>query len=233
MSNIAIIPARGGSKRIPGKNIKNFCGKPIIAYSIEAALSSNLFDEVMISTDDDEIAAIAKKWGAKVPFMRSAKNANDHATTMDVLKEVLQEYFKLNKEFLYGCCIYPTAPFVNDSLLHEAYKKLIKHDFDSVFPIVKYSYPIWRSLKIKNDKAEMWWPENLNKRSQDLLPAYHDAGQFYWFNIKRIFKSDSLFTINTGVIILDEMQVQDIDNLQDWQLAEIKYQYLQQMNANV
>jgi pseudaminic acid cytidylyltransferase len=226
MNNIAIIPARGGSKRIPKKNIKEFCGKPVIAYSIETALSSKLFDEVMVSTDDEDIVEIAIQYGAKIPFIRSVENAGDHATTFNVLKEVLQNYKQLNRKFEYACCIYPTAPFVTNSLLDEAYKKLIEQDFDAVFPVVQYSYPIWRSLKVEDDKIGMWWPENINKRSQDLPPSYHDAGQFYWFNIEKILQAGSLFTANTGAVLTDELHAQDIDTLQDWELAEFKYRYL-------
>lgn len=226
MSNIAIIPARGGSKRIPRKNIKPFCGKPIIAYSIEAALASNLFGEVMVSTDDEEIAEVAKKYGAYIPFMRSKKNADDFATTHDVIKEVIETYEQRGHAFSYGCCIYPTAPFITSSLLHEAFKKLVDNNFDCLFPIVKYSYPIWRSLKIEDNKVSMWWPENVNKRSQDLPASYHDAGQFYWFNIEPIMNKGSLLDDNTGAIVVDELQVQDIDTLSDWEVAEIKYKYV-------
>jgi N-acylneuraminate cytidylyltransferase len=226
MSNIAIIPARGGSKRIPQKNIRPFCGKPIIAYSIEAAIASNLFDEIMISTDDASIAETAMHYGGKVPFMRSSENANDYATTFDVLKEVLLQYKQVNKNFEYACCIYPTAPFVNNSLLNQAYKKLTEQDFDMVFPVVQYAYPIWRSLKLENDKISMWWPENVNKRSQDMPASYHDAGQFYWFNTAKILEAGILLTPNTGAVVTDELKVQDIDTLQDWQLAELKYKYL-------
>jgi pseudaminic acid cytidylyltransferase len=232
MSNIAIIPARGGSKRIPGKNSKSFCGKPIIAYSIEAALSSKLFDEVMVSTDDENIAALAKQYGVQVPFMRSEKNADDFATTFDVLKEVLEKYKQCGKTFEYACCIYPTAPFINSTLLQHAYKKLTEKDYDAVFPVVQYSYPIWRSLKIEEDKIKMWCPENLDKRSQDLPASYHDAGQFYWFNIERVLQAGTLFTGNSGAVIIDELHVQDIDTLQDWELAQIKYQYLHSKSFN-
>ena len=230
--NIAIIPARGGSKRIPKKNIKEFCGKPIIAYSIEAALASELFEEVMVSTDDDAIASMALQYGAKVPFKRSEKNADDYSTTFDVLKEVLLQYKKTNQSFTYGCCIYPTAPFINSALLHEAFKKLINQNFDTVFPVVKYAYPMWRSLKLEDDKITMWWPENLNKRSQDLEASYHDAGQFYWFNIERILQTESLYTQNSGAIVIDDFHAQDIDTFQDWQMAELKYKYLQQLHNN-
>jgi N-acylneuraminate cytidylyltransferase len=228
-NNIAIIPARGGSKRIPGKNIKEFCGKPVIAYSIEVALASKLFEEVMVSTDDDAIVKVALQYGANVPFKRSEKHADDYSTTFDVLKEVLLEYKKTNQNFKYGCCIYPTAPFINNALLHEAFKKLTEQNFDTVFPVVQYAYPMWRSLKLEDDKITMWWPENLNKRSQDLEASYHDAGQFYWFNIERILQTESLYTKNSGAVVIDDFHTQDIDTLQDWQMAELKYKYLQQI----
>jgi len=227
ISAIAIIPARGGSKRIPRKNIKSFCGKPIIAYSIEAAISSNLFDEIMVSTDDKEIALIAKQYGASVPFMRSKKNADDFATTFDVIKEVIESYKKIDWSFKYGCCIYPTAPFVTTTLLHQAFKKLVDNNFDTAFPVAQSSYPICRSLKIEDNKVSLWWPENLNKRSQDLPFSYHDAGQFYWFNVENIMQKGMLLTDNTGAIIIDELQAQDIDTLDDWKIAEFKYKYLQ------
>lgn len=221
MKKLAIIPARGGSKRIPRKNCKDFLGKPIIAYSIEVALKSNLFDEVMVSTDDEEIASIARKYGAKVPFMRSAETANDYATTMDVLNEVILEYKKRNFEFDYACCIYATAPLIRSSDLKKGFDLLISQNYLSVYPIVAFSYPIWRGLKFTNDKINMVWPEYANARSQDLPKVYHDAGQWYWFNTINI--SDSLLTNNTSCIILDEIRVQDIDNEDDWNIAELKF----------
>lgn len=220
MKNIAIIPARGGSKRIPRKNIKEFLGKPIIAYSIEAALNSGLFKEVMVSTDDEEIAEIATKYGAIVPFLRTEENSNDFATTADVLFEVMANY---SEEYDNGCCIYPTAPLVTIEKLKDCYTNLIRQDYDTVFPVVKYSYPIQRSLCDNNGKIEMVWPHNLEKRSQDLEDRYHDAGQFYWFNIAKFFKSKKLYSDNSGYIIMDELFVQDIDNETDWKLAELKY----------
>ncbi len=223
MGNLAIIPARGGSKRIPRKNIKDFLGKPIISYSIEAALNSKLFDEVMVSTDDDEIAEVAIKYGAKVPFLRSIKNSDDYSTTMDVIKEVIINYkTKMNSEFEYGCCIYPTAPLVKIEHLKIGYNKLISSDYLTVFSAVEFSYPIWRGLSINDDStAKMIWPQHLNDRSQDLKKVYHDAGQWYWFKTKEL--SDSFFSGKIAVIKLDETEVQDIDNLTDWKLAELKY----------
>lgn len=223
MKKLAIIPARSKSKRIPGKNIKNFLGKPIIQYSIEAALKSNLFDEIMVSTDVDTISKIAKSLGAKVPFLRSEKNADDHASTAAVVEEVLDTYLKYNKSFDYFCCIYPTAPFISKNILCSAYTKLIESNFDSVFPLVKFSYPIQRGLEITNNKVKMLWPENISKRSQDLKDAYHDAGQFYWMKTDAFLEKKCLYTENSGAIILSEMEVQDIDNYTDWEIAELKY----------
>ncbi|MBC5992146.1 pseudaminic acid cytidylyltransferase [Pontibacter cellulosilyticus] len=228
MKAIAIIPARGGSKRIPRKNIRDFLGKPIIAYSIEAALNSGLFDEVMVSTDDAEIADIASKYGARVPFMRSAATSDDFATTAAVIKEVLENYSAAGKKFDLGCCLYPTAPLVNKASILATHELLTVQNHDTVFPVVKYSYPIWRSLKMEDSKVSMNWPEHVNSRSQDLPAAFHDAGQFYWFNVERFLQQQSLFTANSGAIELDELEVQDIDNLTDWKLAELKYQLLNQ-----
>lgn len=224
--NLCIIPARGGSKRIPRKNIKNFMGKPIIAYSIEAALNSGIFDEVMISTDDEEIAEIGRKYGADVPFMRSKKNADDFATTVDVLLEVLNVYEDSGKKFENICCIYPTAPFVTDTILIEALEKLSGEDLDAVFPVIPFGYPIQRSLKIKNDKLQFFYPEFENSRSQDLEKAYHDAGQFYFIKTKYLIKNKSIFSSNTGSINITEMEAQDIDTETDWKLAELKYELL-------
>lgn len=227
MNNLAIIPARGGSKRIPRKNIRDFLGKPIITYSIETALASSIFEEVMVSTDDEEIAEVAKKYGASVPFMRSKENADDHATTVDVLLEVLNKYKEENKHFDNGCCIYPTAPLLKSTYLEKGYSKLIDEAFSTVFPVVEFSYPIQRSLKInEKGKAEMFWPQHLESRSQDLPKAYHDAGQFYWFNVEDLLKEKKLFSKNSGAIILPHSRVQDIDTEEDWKLAELKAKLL-------
>lgn len=223
MSNLAIIPARGGSKRILRKNIKDFLGKPIIIYSIESALNSGLFDEVMVSTDDVEIANIALQYGAKVPFLRSIKTSDDYATTFDVIEEVIEKYELDNFKFKNACCIYPTVPFINGNKLKEGYEKLIKEKYDSVFPVMKFSYPIQRSLKITKSKVELFYPQFLNTRSQDLEESFHDAGQFYWFDIDKIKKNRKIITDNSGVIVIDEKEGQDIDNETDWLLAEMKY----------
>lgn len=227
MRRIAVIPARGGSKRIPRKNIKDFLGKPIIAYSIEAAIASELFDEVMVSTDDPEIAEIARIYDSKVPFVRSKKNSNDFATTADVLIEVLDEYKKKSEEFAYLCCIYPTAPFVTAEKLKSSFNLMIEKDADSVIPVVRFSYPIQRALRInENSGLEYLWPENSNKRRQDLEETYHDAGQFYWIKSRELFISKQLLQRKTIPYVISEMEVQDIDNPDDWNLAEIKYKLL-------
>ncbi len=224
---LCIIPARGGSKRIPRKNIKDFLGKPIIAYSIEAALDSGLFDEVMVSTDDEEIAEVAKKYGASVPFFRSEENSNDYATTVDVLLEVLVEYEKIGFFFHTACCVYPTAPLIQQQPLKEGLEKLLTEGLNVVFPVVSFGYPIWRGVKWESNKLVMVWPDNLNKRSQDLEEIYHDAGQWYWFLTEELQKNKQLMGKNSSGITIDRLQVQDIDNITDWKLAELKYELLQ------
>lgn len=228
MKIVCIIPARGGSKRIPKKNIKTFSGQPIIAYSIQNALNSNLFDEVMVSTDDPEIAEIAVKLGAKVPFLRSAKMADDFAPTIDVVREVVAAYAKKGVEFDRVCCLYPCAPFVTIDLLKSGLDLLEKEKFDSVFPVVAFAYPIQRALKVSETKrTEMFNPEHLASRSQDLEKAFHDSGQFYWLNISAILQKNQVITDNSGVIEVSELNSHDIDTLTDWKLAELKYALLQ------
>jgi|SRR5690554_3626088 len=227
MGNLCIIPARGGSKRIPRKNIKDFLGKPIIAYSIETALQSGLFDEVMVSTDDEEIAEVAKKYGAKVPFFRSEENSGDYATTADVLLEVIKKYEKSGKQFDDICCVYPTAPLVSSKHLQEGYRKFKYEERDTVFPVVAYTYPIWRGLLMDGEgKSSMIWPENRNVRSQDLETVYHDAGQWYWVQNQAFNEQKRLFTENSSSIILSSLEVQDIDLSSDWTIAEIKFSML-------
>ena len=220
MSAIAIITARGGSKRIPKKNIKEFCGKPIIAYSIEAALASGVFDEVMVSTDSEEIAEVARKYGAQVPFMRSAKTSDDFATTRDVLLEVVDEYEKRGKTFDRMACLYPTAPFITGEKLREAMRMLDRDEVDVAYPVIPFSYPPLRGLVIENDLLIRKWPEYENARSQDLETIYHDCGQFYVYKVDAFVQTANL---RVAPIIVDELEVQDIDNETDWKLAEIKY----------
>ncbi len=225
MKNLCIIPARGGSKRIPRKNIKEFLGKPIIAYSIETALETGLFDEVMVSTDDVEIAEVAKQYGAKVPFMRSAEAASDFATTADVLKEVIAKYKELGLEFDNFCCFYATAPLVQSNDIISAFERLQSSDFTCVYPVVQFSYPIWRCLDIAEDGTmKRHWPEYENSRSQDLPKEYHDTGTFYWYKTKEWL----IGNMKTGGIIVDETSIQDIDTETDWNLAEMKYKLLKQ-----
>ena len=227
---IAIITARGGSKRIPKKNIKEFCGKPIIAYSIRAALDSGIFDEVMVSTDSEEIAEIARAYGAKVPFMRSAKTSDDFATTADVLMEVLERYQEMDRTFDVMSCIYPTAPFVTPQKLQSAYDTLKKEQAVMAMPVVAFSYPPQRSYVLNGNMLEMKWKENYNKRSQDLEKMYHDAGQFYMYQVEAFVRLKGQMTESIVPVIIDEMEVQDIDNESDWKLAELKYQMIKMRN---
>lgn len=225
MGTIAIITARGGSKRIPGKNIRDFCGKPIIAYSIQAALDAGIFDEVMVSTDSEEIAEIARLYGANVPFMRSEKTADDHATTNDVLKEVLTEYEKRGQTFDVVVCIYPTAPFVTAEKLRNAVRLMEEKGADGVTPVVRFSFPPQRALVIRDGGLQYEFPEYSATRSQDLEPIYHDCGQFYVMksgNIRET-KPEKLTVIP---YIVSELEVQDIDHEEDWKMAEIKYQLM-------
>lgn len=226
--NIAIITARGGSKRIPRKNIKDFCGKPIIAYSIEAAISSNLFDEVMVSTDDLEIVSVARFYGANVPFMRSRKTSDDFATTEDVLIEVLGEYKKNGQEFDNLCCIYPTAPFVTVKKIQEAMQLMELKRPEQILPLVPYSFPPQRcNIISSNGFAEYKFSEYKTTRSQDLEVWYHDAGQFYIYDVKKFLACKGNCT-EFLPIFLSELEVQDIDNEVDWKIAELKYKYLNQ-----
>ncbi|MBQ7657446.1 MAG: pseudaminic acid cytidylyltransferase [Butyrivibrio sp.] len=226
MKTLAMITARGGSKRIPRKNIKEFNGKPIIAYSIEAALGSGVFDEVMVSTDDEEIAEIARNYGAKVPFLRSEKTSNDFATTTDVIEEVLDTYKERGEEFDIFCCIYPTAPFITSKRLKDAVEELAKSDADSLIPVVRFSYPPQRAMEVHDGRLVFRQPENLKKRSQDLEPHFHDAGQFYVVRSESFFKNHGIMVGDILPMELSELEVQDIDNEVDWKLAELKYNLL-------
>lgn len=223
MSSLCIITARGGSKRIPRKNIRDFLGKPIIAYSIEAALKSEIFDEVMVSTDDEEIAQVAREYGANVPFMRSSATANDFASTRDVLLEVLEEYEKRGKTFDFFSCIYPTAPFVTAEKLKAAFNKLKNSDADELTPVIPFSFPPQRAFVIQDGNLVFQYPEFRLSRSQDLQPIYHDCGQFYFYRTD-IFRGGKTGTGKCLPLIMPEEETQDIDNFSDWALAEIKYE---------
>lgn len=222
MSNVTIIPARGGSKRIPGKNIRPFLGRPILAYAIETAQKSGLFDEVMVSTDDAEIADVARQYGASVPFLRTPETANDFATTGEVLQEVLGHYEQQGQIFDYVCCLYPTAPFVTPDLIKQAFSLLTDRNFDTVYPIQPFSFPIQRAISLRNQQVNWFQPEHALTRSQDLEPAYHDAGQFYVFKVASFLAKKLLITDNSGGIIISELDAHDIDNETDWKLAEMK-----------
>lgn len=226
MKSLCIIPARSGSKRIPRKNIKPFMGKPIMAYSIEAALNSELFDEVMVSTDDEEFVCVAKKYGASVPFLRSKATANDYATTVDVLLEVIETYKHIGMNYDTICCLYSTAPFVTSERLKEAYSKL-SDKVDACFTMVEYSYPIQRSLIINEAGfVEMKYPEQIKSRTQDLERVFHDAGQFYFVKTKTLIEEKTVWCKHTFPLVLPELEVQDLDTHTDWQLAEMKYKLL-------
>lgn len=226
MKTLAIITARGGSKRIPRKNIKDFLGKPIMAYSIEATKKAGCFDTIMVSTEDEEIASIGKQYGAEVPFYRSEKTANDYATTNDVILEVLDEYEKRGQHFDVACCIYPTAPFITPERLQEAVKLLSESDADTLIPVVDFSYPPQRAFVIEEGALKFLYPEHLKSRSQDLAKHYHDAGQFYVFRTDRFRENKNLMLGNIIPLVLSELEVQDIDNETDWQLAELKYKLI-------
>jgi N-acylneuraminate cytidylyltransferase len=222
-NTIAIITARGGSKRIPHKNIKDFFGKPMIAYAIDAAIRSNLFATTMVSTDDAAIAAVAKQYGAEVPFMRSARTANDYAVTHDVLIEVIQEYKNMSIEFDDLCCIYPCVPFLKAETLVKAYKLFAEHDADSLMPVSQFSHPIQRALHITDDGLmEYVQPEHVKSRTQDLEPCYHDVGMFYFYKTAALFQQ--YFTRQP--VIMQEWEIQDLDTEDDWKYAEVKYDVL-------
>lgn len=225
--NIAIIPARGGSKRIPRKNLKSFCGKPMIAYSIEAAQQSGLFDRIVISTDDEEIATMALNLGAEIPFMRPKNLADDFTPTVPVIAHAIQTLEAQGCSISAVCCIYATAPFINLSYLEQGYKKMIETGKKYVFPATTFPASIFRAFKITEDESvEMFWPDNYNTRSQDLPEAYHDAGQFYWGKPEAFLSGKPFFCNDATIIELPRHLVQDIDTPEDWIRAELMYQTL-------
>lgn len=221
---IAIIPARGGSKRIPDKNIKPFLGKPIIGHVIEHALNSKIFDRVMVSTDSQSIAEIAQKFGAEVPFMRSAKNSDDFATTSAVLLEVLDEYKNLGVQFDWFCCIYPVAALISGPILQKAWANVHGSRFDSMMSVVAYGHPIQRALAVSDAGIQFVSPEYRSTRTQDLPRRFHDAGQFYFAKTAEFLRSKSVISENCAPFEISELECQDIDSLVDWRLAELKAQ---------
>lgn len=226
---IAIIPARGGSKRIPRKNIKKFFGSPIISYSIKAAIDSGIFEAVMVSTDDNEIVSVAKSFKAEVPFLRSKAAASDGASLNDVIEEVLSEYKKMGKEYDYFSCILATAPFLNKERLKKAHELISSKDVDAVIPVVKFSYPIQRALKIDQGMLKMIWPENYFKMSNELEASYHDSGQFYFMKTASFLEQKRLFAKKTLPLVIPESEVQDVDTDEDWKMAEIKYKLMKNL----
>jgi pseudaminic acid cytidylyltransferase len=222
--NIAIIPARGGSKRIPRKNIKLFHGRPIISYSIQAALGCGVFDRVIVSTDDDEIARVAKAQGAEVPFLRPDSLSQDNTPTAPVITHAdryLQENGVTADRL---CCIYATAPFIRAEYLRQGEKTLRSHGVGAVISVTSFAFPIFRALKLDaDDRMTMFWPENEMRRSQDLPEAYHDAGQFYWLDAPSFRENERLYATNMMPVIIPRYLVQDIDTLEDWLRAEAMY----------
>jgi pseudaminic acid cytidylyltransferase len=222
-SRLALIPARGGSKRIPRKNIRPFAGKPIIAHPIAAAIASGCFDEIMVSTDDDEIAAVAKDAGASVPFRRDASLSNDFATTVDVVLDVLKSFEQRGKKFDQVCCLYPTSVFATPELLREGRNTLENGNFDSCSTLVKFGHPVQRALVLQDGLVAFRWPENRSARTQDLEPHFHDGAQFYWVKVPAVVRERSLFTARCTAVLLEERRVQDLDTLEDWEIAEMKF----------
>ena len=221
---LAIIPARSGSKRVPKKNIKDFLGKPLLSYPVEVCIKSGLFSDVMVSTDSIEVANIAKSFGASVPFLRSDEAANDFAPMNLVIKEVLQQYDKLGISFDYVFCIYPAAVTLTKKWLEGALDMLSNSKATSLISVVRFSYPIQRSLKMKESRLSLNFSESFHKRSQDLEPTYHDAGQFYLAKSEHFHKSYRFLTDEALGMELPESEVQDIDTIEDWKIAELKYQ---------
>lgn len=225
---LAVIPARGGSKRIPRKNIKTFHGKPMIAWSIEVAFNSGCFDEVWVSTDDDEIAEIAIKYGAKVPFMRPLELSEDYSTTTDVMQHAIQYYMDNNsKELSFVCCIYATAPFITIDALQLGLQKIENSDLSFVFGATTYPFPIQRAIKLSEQgTVKMFSPQYFNSRSQDLEVAWHDAGQFYWARPQAYLEKEIVFSSKSSVVEIPRYLVQDIDTMEDWMRAELIFSCL-------
>jgi N-acylneuraminate cytidylyltransferase len=225
---LAVIPARGGSKRIPRKNIKPFCGKPIIAWSIEAALESGCFDQVIVSTDDAEIAGVARQWGGAVPFMRPAELADDHTGTIPVIRHAIEWLNRQGQGIEQACCVYATAPFVSAEDLRHGLDVLQGNDCDYAFSVTSYAFPIQRAIRINDaGRVEMFNSEHFHTRSQDLEEAFHDAGQFYWGRAEAWLQERVLFDSRSLPVLLPRHHVQDIDTLEDWARAEWLYRAMQ------
>ena len=229
--NIAIIPARGGSKRIPRKNIKEFCGKPMIAWAIEAAKNSGCFDHIIVSTDDTEIAKVAKDWGADVPFMRPKELSDDHTATRPVINHAIKECEKIYGPSDYVCCIYATSPLLDQKYLKEAYRDLVSSNKNFVFSAGEFGYPIQRAFRFLEDGGlERTNPEHRSTRSQDLERTFHDAGQFYWGKTQAFLDNHDTVSGNSTAYVLPSFSVQDIDTEADWLLAVVKFNVLRSMD---
>ncbi len=230
---LAIIPARGGSKRIPRKNIRLFCGKPMIAYAIEVALATQLFDKVIVSTEDEEIAAIANQWGAETPFLRPAALADDYTNTNDVIKHAIEYFLTQDREVDCVCCIYATTPFLKPEYLQQGYHKLKENDCSYVFSVTTFPFPVQRAIRmLPSGRIDAVWPENIFKRSQDLEELYHDAGQFYWGRAEAFLQEHVLFSEQSAPVVLPRYLVQDIDTPEDWDRASFMYQAMQLQEQN-
>lgn len=229
---VAVIPARGGSKRIPRKNIKNFCGRPIISYSIQAAKNSDLFDRIIVSTDDEEIAEISRVHGGETPFLRPKELSDDYTGTSAVIRHTLTWLKDQGEHVSHVCCIYATAPFVQPRYLEEGYRLLIKSEKSFAFSVTSFPFPIQRAVRIREDGAlEAIYPEHVNARSQDLEEAFHDAGQFYWGTAKAFLSDEVLFSPVSMPVILPRYLVQDIDTPEDWRRAELMYKAMRLVNV--
>ena len=224
---LCVIPARGGSKRIPYKNIKSFCGQPMISYSIQAALESKCFDQVIVSTDDTKIAEVSKSFGAIVPFIRPDELANDYTATIPVIKHAIEWFDAQGQNASEVCCLYATAPFVTADIIKKVYNQMQHTQADYCFTVTSFAFPIQRALKIiEKNRIEMFYPENLETRSQDLEESYHDAGQLYWGKAESFRHQKPLLSKGTSPYILPRYLVQDIDTPEDWERAELMYQLL-------
>jgi N-acylneuraminate cytidylyltransferase len=226
--NVAILPARGGSKRIPRKNIREFCGKPMIAWPIEAAKATGLFERIVVSTDDSEVAALVREWGAEVPFVRPAELADDFATTDAVLLHAIAECRRLLGDFPLGCCIYPTNPLISPQDLLLGRELLLEHGATSCFPLVRYDFPVEQAFLLDGARPRARWPEKLEARSQDLPDSFHDAGSFYWFDTAKLVAAGRLFGEDIVGFEIPSARCQDVNLPDDWAAAEIKVRLLRE-----
>lgn len=226
---IAVIPARGGSKRIPRKNIRLFCGKPVMAYSIAAAQEADLFDQIVVSTDDEEIASVARASGATTPFLRPREMADDFTGTNAVVRHAIAWFNGQGHDITHACCIYATAPLIQARFIREGYDTIARSDAAFAFSVTSYAFPVQRALRLTTGgRVDALYPEHRTTRSQDLEAAYHDAGQFYWGTASAFLEDLPLFSPRSIGVVLPRFLVQDIDTLEDWEQAEFMYQAVHQ-----